>query len=173
VLAFQEARNSAANGGTPGATSRGVATTMRHIALVFTWGAIAMAATYGTGILTWREWWQFMLAFVVLAGLSLFVSSALAQDGAAGKDDASSLRLARILALVLVVAMPIVMAGLALHDGRALKLGGKMANFFTEAGQRPNWQDWGANSVFFFGALAAAALAWSALSAIRGAQPSK
>lgn len=170
VLAFQEMRAATAR---PGDTSHRSGTLIRHIALVFCWGAIALAVTYGAGVLTWREWWHYMLAFLVLAGVCLFVSMALLKDGDAGRDDATMLGVARILSLVLLVAMPIVMVGLLVHDGRSFKLGGKMLNFYTEAGQRTNWQDWSANNVFFFGAFAAAALAWNAFDLLRAPSPAK
>ena len=44
---------------------------------------------------------------------------------------------------------------------------GKMSRFFSEAGQRPGSEDWAASNIFFFGALAMAAVAWNALTVLR------
>ena len=132
---------------------------LRDMGLVWTWGALALLSMYATQILTWREWPQFFAVFAALAALCLFVGRALAKDAAAGSDDGTMVGIARILVLAQLVAMPIVMLGLLVD--------GKMWRFTTAAGQRANWQDWGANNVFFFGALAIAALAWNAWSVLR------
>lgn len=156
LLAFRGGR---AGDGEPGATSALAASHIRHMGLVWTWGALCMMAMYGTQILTWREWPQFLVALTLLAAVCLFVGQSVAKDAVARRDDGSILGLARILVLVQLVAMPIVMIGLLVD--------GKMWRFTTAAGQRANWQDWGANNVFFFGALAITALAWNAWSVLR------
>lgn len=130
----------------------------RYMGLVWTWGALALLVTYNFA-LQWREWWQFFIGFVVLAGLCLFTSATLMKDGAGKQEDATMLNVARILAAVLAVAMVITMVGLLVD--------GKMWRYTTVAGLRPGSQDWAANNVFFFGAMAIAALASTTFAALR------
>jgi hypothetical protein len=128
--------------------------TARHMGIVWTWGALVLAATYATGVLVWREWWQFLLAFAVAAGLCLLFSAALDKDARAGREDKTMLKLGRLLAIVQLVGMVIAVLGLLID--------GKMTRFLN-----PRYTDWAANNVFFFGALAVAAISANALRASR------
>jgi hypothetical protein len=66
------------------------------------------------------------------------------------KKDATMLRRARYLALIQFVGMIVVMLGLLID--------GKMVRFLN-----PRHTDWAANNIFFFGALALAAISGYAL----------
>lgn len=139
----------------------------QYMALLWMWAALALIAVYGTSILTWREWWRFVLLFAALAGVCAAISVKL-NGGAEGTDASSGVANgARIFALVLCAAAVVAAVGLMLHDGRSVRLGGKLTSFQTAAGQRAGWQDWSANHVFFFGAASVAALAWQAFGALR------
>jgi hypothetical protein len=128
--------------------------TARHMGIVWTWGGLVLAATYATGVLVWREWWQFLLAFAVAAGLCLLFSAALDKDARAGREDETMLKLGRVLAIVQLIGMVIAVLGLIID--------GKMTRFLN-----PRYTDWAANDVFLFGALAVAAISANALRASR------
>ncbi len=130
----------------------------RHIGLIWSWAALSLLATY-TFILSWREWFAFFLGFFVLAGLCLFISATLRKDAEAGASDIGMAKIAYGLSLFFMFAMVIVMGGLVID--------GKMWRFTKEAGQRVGWQDWAANNVFFFGAMAVAAISWNAFRTLR------
>lgn len=155
LAAFQEGR-SVANA--PHRQAMLASTGFHYVGFIWSWGALALVATY-LFILQWREWWQFTIAFMVLAGLCLFISSALRQDGEAEASDTTMLKIAYGLSIFFMVAGVIVMIGLLVD--------GKMWRFTTTAGQRPGSQDWAANNIFFFGALAVAAVSWSVFQALR------
>jgi hypothetical protein len=121
-----------------------------YMGMVWAWGALALIATYATRILVWREWWQFLIAFAVVAALSFYFASTLTRDGRAGKQDEAMLRTSRILAKVQLVGMIITMFGLVID--------GKMTRFMTL-----RFTDWAANNVFFFGAMAIAIISAYAL----------
>jgi hypothetical protein len=129
--------------------------TARHMGLIWVWGAVALAVTYATGVLVWKEWWQFFLAFAVGAGLCLYFSAALDKDARAGREDETMLRLGRYLAIVQLAGMVIAVLGLLID--------GKMSRFLT-----PRYTDWAANDVFFFGALAVGVISANALRQTRG-----
>ncbi|MGH6816619.1 MAG: hypothetical protein ACREC6_13045 [Hyphomicrobiaceae bacterium] len=117
---------------------------------IWAWGTLAPIGTYGTGVLVWKEWWHFTLAFAVGAGLCFAFAAALRADVRKGRDDEVMLKLARIRAIVQLAGMVLVMAGLILD--------GKMTRFLT-----PRFTDWAANNIFFCGAMALAALSGYAL----------
>jgi len=101
-------------------------------------------------VLVWKEWWHFVLAFAVAAGLSFYFASTLKKDALAGKEDETMLKLARYLAMVQLAGMVITMVGLIID--------GKMVRFLTL-----RFTDWAANNVFFFGALGIALISAYAL----------
>jgi hypothetical protein len=136
-------------------------TGFRYIGAVWGWGALALLILYQS-VLQWREWWQFFIVFLVLAGISMFAAETLRKDAAAKRDDTAIIGLARSLARFFFAATMITMIGLILD--------GKMWRFKTAAGLRLGWQDWGANNIFFFGAMAIAALSWKAASLLRRAK---
>jgi hypothetical protein len=124
-----------------------------HLGMVWVWGAIALLVTYGTQVLTWKEWMTFFLAFFLAAGLCLFFSATLKKDASEGKVDASMLNIARTLTMVQMVSMGVVVIGLLVD--------GKMTRFLT-----PRFSDWAANNIFFAGALAVAAICAYALKVV-------
>ena len=135
---------------------------LRHIGLIWTWAALTTFVTYGFEILQWREWWQFFIAALAFAGLSLFLSATLQKDAEARTEDDTMFKISRGYALALLVVMPIVMIGLLQQ--------GKMWRFLTVAGQRPGSEDWAASNIFFFGAMAMTAVAWNAVTVLRQAK---
>jgi hypothetical protein len=152
LASFSETR---AAEGDPARSGHGIEISLRHMGLVWTWGALALFVTYAFNILVWREWWQFFIAFFLLAGLSLFLSATLRKDAESGASDDMLIKVARGFSIFILVAMLITMVGLLVD--------GKMWRFTTIAGMRRGSQDWGANNIFFFGALALAAISWNAI----------
>jgi hypothetical protein len=131
----------------------------RYLGLVWTWGAIALIVTY-VFVLQWREWWHFSLVFVALAGACLFLSATLRKDAEGGGDDDTMLKLARIWIRVHFGAAIITVIGLIVD--------GKMARFLV-----PRHQDWAAQNIFFFGAIALGLIGWHTLRAMKTAHPAK
>jgi hypothetical protein len=117
----------------------------RFMGLIWAWAALNLALTYGTGVLAWREWLVFTVACVVIGGFCLLISVALRKDAEAGRRDETLIKVGRILAIVQLVGMVIAMIGLIVD--------GKMTRFLE-----PRYTDWAANNIFFFGALAIAAV---------------
>lgn len=152
VLALMGIRDTQATISSGGSRSAVAAAKARAMGLVWSWGALALVATYGTGMLKWKEWWHFTIPFVVVAALCLFFAATLKKDDAAGREDEAILKLSSTLNKVQLAGMLIAMAGLLID--------GKMWRFLT-----PRFTDWAANNYFFFGALALAALSWHAISA--------
>jgi bacteriorhodopsin len=120
----------------------------QHTGLVFAWGAVGLMLTYGTSIVTWKEWPGFLAVFAVLALVSFFTARTHFAAADAGQIDPRFWKISRYLGMALTVGMIIVMVGLLVD--------GKMARFLEI--QRENWQDWAANNYFFFGAFALAVL---------------
>ncbi len=152
LAAIQESRAMRAAGESDAAIASSNA---RYMGLVWTWGAVALFTTYNF-VLSWKEWFPFFMAFVAAAGLCLFFSATLRKDDAAGDAEPAMKMIGRYLTIGQVVAMVIVMVGL-LDDGKMMR--------FAKA--RPGWEDWAANNIFFFGALALAAIGAHALIAGR------
>ncbi len=150
LLAVRENRALLASGA---GKSTLAAATARHMGMVWLWGAASLFFIYAF-LVSWREWWQFFLAFGVVAALCLFFAAMLGRDAAAGREDESMLKLARTLTLVQLAGMVITVVGLILD--------GKMARYAT-----PRFTDWAGNNIFFFGALALAAISVNALLASR------
>jgi hypothetical protein len=155
LLAIREILSLARTGAGPAAVATVAA---RNMGFVWSWGALGLLSTYGTGILRWTEWWQFLIAFVVAAGLCLFFAAILKKDAETGSRDETFLKLGRILTIVQFVGMVAVMLGLAID--------GKMP---PNLNARVGWEDWAANHIFFFGAMALAAISAIALRAQRAA----
>ncbi|MEZ5844520.1 MAG: hypothetical protein R3D27_12425 [Hyphomicrobiaceae bacterium] len=154
LVAIREMRGAGARGA---ARSEVAATAARYSGLVYTWGALALAVLYGTRLLEWREWLSFLIAFMVAAGLSLFLSATFNKDRERGREDEAMLKIARYLAIVQLVGMFAVAVGLVID--------GKMTRFLTPA----RYGDWAANNVFFFGAIAVAAISLMAITTDRRA----
>jgi hypothetical protein len=123
--------------------------TARHCALVWAWGTISILLIY-TLVFPgqWREWWQFVLGFGFAAMAATAFSKLIDQDVARDQTDRSLLKIGRSLLIVQTVG-----AGLGLvsmiADGK-----------FPRAQSHP---DWAACNIFFFGALAIAAISIHAL----------
>lgn len=124
------------------------ASTARYMGLVWLWGALALFVTY-MFILQWVEWWQFFLGFAAAGVLCLLLATAIARDEESGRKDETILMMARYLAIGQLIGMLITMAGLTIDpDKRFLNT---------------SFPDWAANNVFFFGAIALAAITTHAL----------
>jgi hypothetical protein len=164
LASFAELRDEQSRAGGSLTAAKGSAALFRYMGLVWSWGALALVATYAPGILSWREWWQFFLAFVVLGGTSLVLAKMLRSDEAtdSGSDD-MMVGIARIFAIVILVAMVVTMVGLLVD--------GKMWRFLKYADRR-GWQDWAANNYFFFGAFALSTIAWQTVSLLGWRKPS-
>ncbi len=125
------------------------ATTASSMALVWAWAALSLLVTY-VFVLSWIEWWQYVLGAGAIAALCLFFAAMLSRDAAAGREDQAMLKLTRYLAIGQLVGMVAAMIGLVLDDKMPRSHG------------KP---DWAASSIFFFGA---ASLAVISLNALRG-----
>jgi hypothetical protein len=123
--------------------------TARNMGLIWAWGALGLCITYGL-ILENRfpEWWHFGLGFALAAVASIIFSNMLNRDHAAGRDDDSVAAVGRALVMVQLAG---VIGGIAsmLYDGK-----------FPRSTTYP---DWAACNIFFFGALAIAAISINAL----------
>jgi hypothetical protein len=144
LAAVWERRRLAAGGAGEAALASATASSM---ALVWAWAALSLLLTY-VFVLSWIEWWQYVLGAGVIAALCLFFSATLARDAAAGREDEAMLKLARYLAVAQLVGMVAAMIGLVLD--------GKM----PRAHDKP---DWAASTIFFFGAAALAVISLNAL----------
>ena len=133
-----------------GATKNVIAaSTARYIGLIWTWGAIGLLVIYSLIFEgRWAEWWQFFIAFLFAAVGCIIYANMLTRDAEAGKEDAAVIKLGRILVMALLVGMVIAIASLFI-DGK-----------FPRDVSHP---DWAACNIFFFGALAVAAICINAL----------
>lgn len=134
-----------------GASQSAVAAkTSQFVGYVAGWAAVCLLTVYGTGILRWREWLTFTIACAVIAALGLLFGTMLQKDADQGKEDAGMLKIANGLAYALLGGMAVTIIGLIVD--------GKMVRFM-----RPDYTDWAANNVFFFSAVALAAISGHAL----------
>lgn len=127
------------------------AATGTAMAVVWAWAAVSLLLIYVL-VLSWVEWWQYVLGAGVIAALCLLFSLMLGRDAAAGRRDEAMLKLARYLTLGQLVGMIIAMIGLVLDD--------KMP-------RAPEQPDWAASTIFFFGAAALAAISANGLRSSR------
>jgi hypothetical protein len=123
--------------------------TARYLALVWAWGALTLLITY-VFLLDkhWPEWWQFFIGFLVAAVASLGFSAVLDRDRAAGRADDALVKIGRLLVQAQLIGM---IAGIV-----SLFADNKFPRAATHA-------DWAGNNIFFFGALAIAAISLDAL----------
>lgn len=105
LIALREAREMSA-GGEP--RSLILAHLTRHMGLLWAWAALILAITYGTGIMTWRDWVPVFVVFMLFSGLTLFLSRILRDDQTAGRDDQPMSRLAGVLAVATLFAVVLV-----------------------------------------------------------------
>ncbi len=149
AAAIYENRRLRAAGASGNALSSATAATM---GAVWAWGGLSVFLIYAFGLASWPEWWQFPIAFAALAGLCVLFAVMMARDEEAGREDQTMLTLAWRLTAAQLAGSIAAMAGLLID--------GKMTRFF---GVRKGWEDWPANNVFFFGALALALVSANAL----------
>jgi hypothetical protein len=123
------------------------AATAGSMALVWAWAGLSMLLTYQL-VLSWHEWWQYVLAGFGVAALCLFFSSMMMKDAAAGRADATMLGIARYLTIGQLVGMIIAIVGMIIDN--------KMP-------RNPHEPDWAANAIFFCGAAALAVISANAL----------
>jgi hypothetical protein len=117
--------------------------------LVWTWGALAILVTYTLAVQNrWPEWWHFFLGFALAAVVSLAFAKMLRRDAEAGRVDAPLMKAGRALIVLQLIG---VTAGVIsmFADGK-----------FPREATHP---DWAACNIFFFGALAIAAISINAL----------
>lgn len=122
----------------------------RASGLVWAWAALAIAATYATGVLAWKEWFTHFLGLLGAGGLSLTLANVLHNSAAKGGEDETMLTLARYLAIFQLVGMVILIVGFLLD--------GQMKRFLVE-----RFTDWPAKHIMFFGAVGVAAICGAAL----------
>jgi hypothetical protein len=144
LLAIWERRRLTASGSSEPALASAAANSM---ALVWAWAALSMLLTYRF-VLSWHEWWQYVLAAGAVAAICLFFASMMSKDAAAGRQDETILKIARYLTIGQLAGMIIAMVGMIIDD--------KMP-------RDPSAPDWAANAIFFFGAAALAAISTNAL----------
>ena len=138
ILALRSNSTLRANGASRSAIAADGA---RSMSIIWIWGVIGIAVIYGTGILQWKEWWHFLLAFMAVAGLCVYSGLMLQRRADAGQDDESLLKQGHYATIGQLVGMIVIVVGLLVD--------GKMVRFYTE-----RYTDWAANNIFFFGAAA-------------------
>ena len=112
-------------------------------------GAVGILVTYAVVLENhWPEWWHFFLGFAVAAAASLAFANLLSRDAEAGKDDPALLKAGHILVLVQLAGVAVALVSMFVD--------GKFPRAVTYA-------DWAACNIFFFGALAIAAISAHAL----------
>jgi hypothetical protein len=144
LLALLDRNRRVKNGGSEPALA---GATAASIALVWAWAGLSMLVTYQL-FLSWHEWWQYVIAGIGVAALSLGLASMMAKDDAAGRRDETLLRVARYLTIAQFAGMIVAMIGMVID--------GKMP-------RDPSEPDWAANAIFFFGAAALAIISANAL----------
>ena len=123
--------------------------TARHVGLVWAWGALGLLLTYGAILENlWPEWKQFFFGFAIAATASLIFSNMLNRDRQLGHDDNSVMTVGKILVAMQLLFM----------------IGGIISMFIDGKFPRDvSKPDWAACNIFFFGALAIAAISANAL----------
>jgi hypothetical protein len=145
-MAIKDQRDLEASGASASVIS---ASTARYMGLVWTWGALALLVTYYFILPAWREWPHFFAGLAVVGVLCLFFASTLMGDSEKGKDDATMLKLGRYLTIAQLAGTAIAIAGLLIDPDKQFLNVKRL--------------DWAAVNVFFFGAVALAAISAHAL----------
>ena len=140
VMAMRQSHGRRVAGAAPSDVGR---INARYMGTIWAWGALMLLTTYGTGILVWKEWWHFFIAFTLAGGLCLLFAATL-------EHHINMLRWARYFTMSQLAGMILIVVGLLID--------GKMVRFLN-----PRHADWAANNVFFFGALSLAAISAYAL----------
>ncbi len=125
------------------------ASTARYMGLVWAWGALALTITYLFILPRWHEWPTFAVGFAIVAVLCLFFAATLNNDAEKGKDDETMLRLGRYLTIAQLIGTGAAFFGLLIDPDKQFLNVKKL--------------DWAAVNVFFFGAIALAAISAHAL----------
>jgi hypothetical protein len=125
------------------------ASNARYMGLVWVWAALGLLMTYFFLPTEWREWWHFFLATALVGVLCLFFATAMQRDADKGSVDDTMLKLGRLLTYGQLAGMLAVVAGLLIDPGKR----------FLDVG----FPDWAANNIFFFGAVALAAISANAI----------
>jgi hypothetical protein len=122
----------------------------RSTGLVWTWVALVIGVTYGTGVLAWKEWLFHFIGIIGVAGGSLALAAALDKSASRATEDEMLLTAARYLGMAQLVGMVIVIVGFLID--------GQMTRFLLT-----RFADGPAKNVMFFGAIAVAAITGAAL----------
>lgn len=133
------------------------ASTARYMGLVWAWGALAMFVTYYFFPPAWKEWLVFCAAFAIVAAICLLFATAMDNDAAKSAEDPTLLKLGRMLTLFQFAGTVVAMLGLLIDPDKR----------FLDTSRL----DWAAINIFFFGAMALAAISAAALFYTRDRQP--
>jgi hypothetical protein len=125
------------------------ASSARSMGLVFAWGALALLATYVFVLPRWHEWPVFCGAFAAVAAISFLFAAAVGKDAERGSDDQTLLKVGRILTIAQLAGTIVAIIGLLLDPDK---------QFLNESRN-----DWAAQTIFFFGAIALAVISAAAL----------
>lgn len=125
------------------------ASTAHHTGLIWTWGALSILVTYAFILENrWPEWWHFFLGFLVAGAACMIFSGMLSRDAESGHVDDSVISLGRLLVILQLIGMIAAIISIFID--------GKFPRSIAYA-------DWAGCNVFFFGALAIAAISANAL----------
>ncbi len=149
-FALYAIRNMQAHARAGAAPAAIAAESARSQGLVWTWGAIVIAVTYGTGVMYWKEWIAHFSGMFVVGAICLAVAAFLGKSVEHGTDDPVMINVARVLTIGQLVAMILVIAGFLID--------GQLKRFQVE-----RYTDWPAKHVIFFGAIAIAAICGATL----------
>jgi hypothetical protein len=125
------------------------AATARYMGLVWAWGAVALFVSYYFILPSWHEWPVFFAAFALVAAISLLFATAMTNDANKGNDDPTLLKIGRYLTVLQFAGCLIAIGGLLIDPDKQ----------FLNTDRK----DWAAVNVFFFGAMALAAVSATAL----------
>jgi hypothetical protein len=140
-----------------GASISAISSSGAHsMGLAYAWGALALFATYVFVLPRWHEWPVFCGAFTVVAAISFIFAATIAKDAKGGKDDETLLKVGRILTIAQFAGTIVAIIGLLLDPDKQ----------FLNEGR----QDWAAQTIFFFGAIALAVISAAALIYTRSAK---
>ncbi len=146
MMAIRENRALVAEGATRNVIA---ASSARYIGLIWTWAAIGLLVIYSLIFEgRWAEWWQFFIGFLFAAVGCIVFANMLTRDAEAGREDPAVIKLGRVLVMILLAGMVVAIASLFVD--------GKFPRDITHP-------DWAACNIFFFGALAVAAICINAL----------
>lgn len=121
----------------------------RSMGIAYAWGALALFAAYVFVLPRWHEWPVFCGAFAAVAAISFVFAATVSKDAESGKDDQTLLKIGRILTIAQFAGTIVAIIGLLLDPDK---------QFLNETRA-----DWAAQTIFFFGAIALAAISAAAL----------